>query len=136
MAYSGVRFSPLPWLPLLSELKDRIALITGATYNSVLVNLYRNGQDSVGWHADDEQELGADPVIASLSLGCSRIFSLKPKSSMLPNGALKRRDITLNHGDLLVMSAGTQSYWQHALLKDNACTAQRLNLTFRQIQNI
>ncbi len=136
MAYSGIRLAPKPWIRTLGELKTKIAHETGATYNSVLVNLCRGGQDSVGWHADDEQELGHEPVIASLSLGSSRIFSLKPKSSTLPNGALKRRDMTLNHGDLLVMSAGTQSYWHHALLKDKACTMPRLNLTFRHIQNI
>ncbi len=133
MAYSGLRFRPQPWLPILSQLRQRIELKTGARYNSVLLNLYRDGLDSVGWHADDECELGHNPIIASLSLGHSRIFSLKPKSRVLPNGAMKRRDITLNHGDLLVMGAKTQSYWHHALLKDNASTGQRLNLTFRYV---
>ncbi len=135
MAYSGLRFRPQPWLPMLTQLKQRIELKTGAKYNSVLLNLYRDGRDSVGWHADDERELGKNPVIASLSLGYSRIFSLKPKSQALPNGALRRRDITLNHGDLLVMGANTQSYWHHALLKDAASAGRRLNLTFRYIHD-
>lgn len=133
MTYSGTRFEPEPWRPQLLHIKNKIEAHTKRAFNSVLVNLYRNGLDSVGWHADDEIELGREPTIASLSLGATRKFSLKPKNTQLANGAQKTMHLNLTSGDLLVMSGLTQEYWHHAVLKEDRITAPRINLTFRNI---
>jgi len=133
MSYSGRRFKPRPWPTLLTQIKARIEGEFGHSYNSVLVNRYRDGNDSVSWHADDEKELGVEPVIASLSLGATRRFSLRPKSEQLPNAAIAPVHMDLHHGDLVIMGAGVQTFWHHALLKDKHVSAPRLNLTFRYI---
>lgn len=133
MSYSGILFEPEPWLPVLKQIKNAIELISGHSFNSVLVNRYRSGCDSVGWHADDEEELGDNPVIASVSLGAPRTFSLRPKSTTLGDAALKKRDLLLSHGDLMVMSGSTQKYWHHAVLKDKIAPGERINLTYRFI---
>lgn len=125
--YSGLRLRPLPWTPLLTALRKRAASVAGASFNSVLLNLYRNGKDSVAWHADDEPELGRDPVIASISLGVTRRFELKHLAS-------KRKAVCdLEHGSLLVMGHGIQHNWQHQVPKQPEITGSRINLTFRQI---
>lgn len=132
MRYSGVVFHPIPWLPVLKRVKSDIEHFCGHTFNSVLVNLYRDGSDSVGWHADDEPELGSCPFIASLSLGEARYFYLKPKlKSEL--GSHEPRRLLLHHGDLLTMSGKTQDNWQHAVQKERAAHQPRINLTFRYI---
>lgn len=126
--YSGLALSPLPWTPLLTELKERIETISDSAFNSVLVNNYRNGRDSVSWHSDDEKELGNNPVIASLSLGATRRFDLKHRHK-------KGQKFTcaLTNGSLLVMGAGIQSNWQHQVPKQPAILEGRINLTFREV---
>jgi alkylated DNA repair dioxygenase AlkB len=125
--YSGVTLTPFPWTPLLAELRDRLARDTEQRFNSVLCNLYRDGQDSMGMHADKEPELGKNPVIASVSLGATRRFVLshtKKKTSLA---------IPLTHGSLLVLSSTTQHHYRHGVPKTKAPTGARINLTFRRI---
>jgi alkylated DNA repair dioxygenase AlkB len=125
--YSGVSHQPLPWTEELASLRDTIGQQCGVAFNSVLLNLYRNGQDSMGCHADDEPELGNNPVIASLSLGDSRLFRLRHKTRKTSLG------ITLGHGDLLVMAGSLQHYWLHSVPKTTAHKTARINLTFRTV---
>lgn len=126
--YSGVRFEPRAWTPTVAGLRDDLELRLGVRFNSVLANLYRDGRDSMGWHADDEPELGAEPVIASLSFGAVRTFRLRPRATRA--AALS---IDLAHGSLLVMAGATQRLYQHALPKRAGAIEPRINLTFRQI---
>ena len=127
--YSGLVWEPCPWLPALAELRQRLETATGTPYNSVLLNLYRTGRDSMGWHADDEPELGSAPAIASLSLGAVRRFRLRPRAGLVhaPFG------LDLPHGSLLLMRGPTQQHWQHALPKTARPVGPRLNLTFRWV---
>lgn len=127
--YSGTRFEPKPWTTTLANIRQRIEMTTGAKFNSVLANLYRDGSDSVGWHADDEAELGCNPVIASLSLGSERKFSLKHKTRK----DMERLDLVLPSGSLLVMRGTTQHFWQHQLPKTVKPVGPRINLTYRQV---
>lgn len=127
--YSGVSLKPLAWTPLLCELKDRISNVVGARFNSVLLNLYRDQNDSMGWHSDDEVELGMEPTIASISLGETRDFLLKHKTRK----ALKPARITLRSGSLLVMKGLTQKNWVHSIQKETRPLGERINLTFREI---
>jgi alkylated DNA repair dioxygenase AlkB len=126
--YSRTRFEPRPWLPALLELRERLHADTGARFNSVLANLYRSGADAMGWHADDEPELGARPVIASLSLGARRRFLLRHRRERD-----RRLALDLPHGSLLLMSGDTQANWQHALPRTARPAGPRINLTFRLI---
>jgi alkylated DNA repair dioxygenase AlkB len=126
--YSRVRFEPRPWPPALAALRARIDEASGMAMNSVLANLYRSGQDAMGWHSDDEPELGARPVIASLSLGGTRRFRFRHRRDHSKTFAIE-----LPHGSLLLMSGDTQANWQHALPRTARTVAPRLNLTFRQI---
>lgn len=126
--YSGARFEPLPWTPTVALLRDDLAARLGVRFNSVLANLYRDGRDSVGWHSDDEPELGATPVIASLSFGATRAFRLRSRATR--EAALS---LDLAHGSLLVMAGDTQRLYQHALPKRTSVTRPRINLTFRCI---
>lgn len=128
-AYSGVALTPLPWTDTLLRIKDDIESSTGHRFNSVLLNLYRNEQDSVGWHSDAEPELGKMPVIASLSLGTTRTFKLRHKTRK----EQKPVSIELGDGSLLLMAGATQRFWQHAVLKERAARGRRINLTFRTI---
>jgi alkylated DNA repair dioxygenase AlkB len=126
-AYSGISHTPLPWLPLLTELKTRIEQQSQHSFNSVLCNLYRDGQDSMGWHADKEPELGHNPYIASLSFGAARLFKfrhLKNKDTI---------DVILNNGSLLLMGGELQYHWRHSLPKTTKVSQPRINLTFRKI---
>ena len=129
-AYSGLVWEPLPWLPALSDLRQRLETATAARYNSVLLNLYRHGADSMGWHADDEPELGPTPTIASLSLGAPRRFRLRPRPGA---GSHPPFGLDLPGGSLLLMRGPTQRHWQHALPKTARPVGPRLNLTFRWI---
>jgi alkylated DNA repair dioxygenase AlkB len=130
--YSGASFTPLPFTPVLDALKGQIEEFTGATFNSVLLNWYRNGADSIGFHSDDEPELGNEPVIASLSFGGSREFVLKHKAKRHPNLI-----IPLGDNDLLIMMGETQKNWVHGVNKlkpsHPAFDQGRVNLTFRRI---
>ena len=127
--YSGLKLTPHPWTPLLADLRNQLQQCLSLPFNSVLLNYYRNGQDSVAWHSDDERELGPDPHIASLSLGASRRFDLKHKHRR----ELKKLSLELGDGSLLLMGSGVQQHWSHQIPKEPAVTAPRLNLTFRFI---
>lgn len=125
--YSGVDHAPLPWSGALLAIKADLESVCQHRFNSVLVNLYRNGRDSMGCHADNEPELGANPLIASLSFGDSRLFRLRH------NRSKQRLDIELAHGDLLVMAGTLQHHWRHELPKTRQIKQARINLTFRRI---
>lgn len=127
--YSGLTWEPRPWTPALHALRQRLEAATGARFNSVLLNFYRDGRDSMGWHADDEPELGPAPVIASLSLGATRRFRLRPR----PGLGHPPQALDLPSGSLLVMAGPTQQHWQHALPKTARPVGPRLNLTFRWV---
>jgi len=131
--WSGRRWQPLPWTPVLKDLRDRVEAFTKKSFNSCLVNRYRNGQDSMGLHADDEPELGSRPVIASLSLGAERDFEFRARNA-LPDGQTDRCAVALESGSLLVMAGDTQANWKHHLPKRSRVSAERLNLTFRNIE--
>lgn len=125
--YSSRRREAVEWSPLLLDLKHRCEEISGHVFNGVLVNLYRDGRDHMGWHADDEPNLGVAPVIASLSLGAERRFELRHRST----SEIVR--IPLSHGSILVMSGDCQTQWVHRLPKQTRVTAPRINLTFRHL---
>ncbi len=126
--YAGKRQQPLEWTPLLAALRSRVEVASGARFNSVLANRYRHGQDSMGWHSDDEPELGPNPVIASLSLGAERPFDFRQK-----HNRKEKQRLILHHGSLLVMRGSTQAQWQHQLPKRSRIGTERINLTFRWI---
>lgn len=127
--YSGVRMTAHAWTPALQGLRQEAAESCNSTFNSVLANCYRDGADSVGWHADDEPELGINPVIASVSLGGSRCFQLRHRLRK----DLARVDIELTHGSLLIMRGETQHHWVHAIPKTRRMSPPRINLTFRRV---
>jgi alkylated DNA repair dioxygenase AlkB len=126
--YSRTRFEPLPWPDVLRPIRARLLAEIAIDFNSVLANLYRDGRDSMGWHSDDEPELGPEPVIASLSLGVTRRFVLRHRRS----GA--RHALDLSGGSLLLMRGTTQRDWKHALPRTARLVAARINLTFRRIE--
>jgi len=129
--YSGTDFVPHPWPPALAALRERLAEAADGRFNSVLLNRYRDGGDAMGWHSDDEPELGPRPLIASLSLGAPRRFLLRHRA----DHALKR-ELLLGHGDLLLMAGDTQRLYQHALPRTARPVGERINLTFRQISGL
>jgi alkylated DNA repair dioxygenase AlkB len=126
--YSGITMYPHPFTPELEALRQLVAEKSGATYSSVLLNLYRNGQDSNGWHADNEPELGNHPTIASVSLGAARYFHLKHRQHKE-----LRVKVLLEPGSLLVMAGATQQHWLHQIPKTARPVEPRINLTFRKI---
>ena len=128
-SYSGITLQPLPWTPLLLELKARVDVAARTTFNSVLLNFYRDGRDSNGWHQDNEPELGQNPVIASVSFGATRRFQLRHKF----NQHVPRLALDLTPGSLLLMAGPTQHFWQHQIPKTAKAVAPRINLTFRVI---
>jgi alkylated DNA repair dioxygenase AlkB len=128
--YSHITMNPIPWTPVLLSIKQRVEQIANISFNSVLINLYRHGQDSMGWHSDDEPELGKNPIIASVSFGGTRKFQLRHRF----NKTLKKVDINLTHGSLLMMQAKTQEFWQHQIPKTAKFVNARINLTFRIIK--
>jgi len=127
--YSGIAMEPEPWLPALLYIKSRVEEIAKFSFNSVLLNLYRDGRDSIAWHSDDEPDLGKQPVIASLSFGGERKFQLKHKVKK----EQERVELSLTHGSLLLMKGQTQEYWQHQIPKTSKPAMPRINLTFRLI---
>lgn len=131
-SYSGLTLEPLPWHPLLLDLRRRIEAGTGYRFNAVLANAYRDGRDSMGWHADNEKELGLRPVIASLSLGAPRRFLLRP-SKRSRDAAGETIGLTLEHGSLLLMKAGCQQHYRHALPRTRRAVGLRINLTYRWV---
>lgn len=136
-SYSGVLKQPLPWIKELQDLKLKGEELCGISFNACLLNLYHHSAEGMSWHADDEPELGAKPVILSISLGAERRFSFKHRSSK------QRIDLLLEHGSALIMTGETQEYWLHSLPKSSRKGAtlfgdqeQRINLTFRNIVSI
>jgi len=123
--YSGTRFVPHPWHPMLAALRDRLDRELDAAFNSVLANLYRDGGDRLGFHRDNEPELGAHPLIASVSLGATRRFRFKGRAASV--------GLDLTHGSLLVMSGDTQVNYQHAVPPTARAEGPRINLTFRRV---
>lgn len=125
--YSGKRLKTLPFNSILLEIKAKIESQSNFKFNSVLCNLYRDGNDSNGWHADNERELGKNPVIASVSLGCMRTFEMKH------NQTNQKLRFELNSGSLLILGGETQHNWKHQIAKKKSITTPRINLTFRTI---
>jgi alkylated DNA repair dioxygenase AlkB len=127
--YSGIKMNPNPWTPDLITIKEKIETVLKLKFNSVLVNLYRQGKDSMGWHSDDEPELGDNPTIASVSFGATRRFQLRHKY----NKTLSL-EVALTHGSLLLMRGKTQHFWKHQIPKTSKVLTPRINLTFRVIK--
>ena len=128
-SYSNIVMQPHPWNPILMFIKTEIETICDENFTTVLLNLYRDGRDSNGWHADNEKELGRNPVIASVSFGAERSFHLKHNS--IPDAKQK---ITLENGSLLIMKGETQHFWKHQIPKTTKPIGSRINLTFRIIK--
>tara|TARA_B100000405_G_C16647257_1_gene397143 strand:+ start:289 stop:885 length:597 start_codon:yes stop_codon:yes gene_type:complete len=128
--YSGLTLAASPWHPVLADLRDRCAELAGTPFNTVLANLYRDGADSMDWHADDEAELGAEPVIASVSLGAPRRFQMRRKDK-----TGKAHCLTLGGGDVLIMGPTSQVHWLHRVPKTKTIVGPRINLTFRRVVN-
>lgn len=126
--YSGITLKPKPWTENLIELGSKLTVKTGIHFSSVLINLYRNGNDSVAWHADDEVELGEKPTIASISLGATRTFKVKHKTE-----TDLRKEVKLEHGSLVIMSGDMQHKWLHSVPKEKTVDKPRINLTYRVI---
>jgi alkylated DNA repair dioxygenase AlkB len=126
-SYSGIRREPLQWTEELLMIKKTCEEMSNATFNSVLCNYYHDGKDGMGWHSDDERELGKEPIIASVSFGAERIFAFKHRNSK------ERINIRLEHGSMLIMRGQTQHSWHHALPKSSIVHEPRINLTFRNI---
>jgi alkylated DNA repair dioxygenase AlkB len=127
-SYSGIVMTPRPWTGTLLSLKKYVEVLAGTSFNSALLNLYRDGKDSMGWHRDNEKELGVDPIIASLTLGTTRQFRFrdyKEKSRQI--------EVELTHGSLLLMKGATQHHWEHSLPKTAREVGPRINITFRII---
>jgi alkylated DNA repair dioxygenase AlkB len=127
--YSGIKLTPRPWTDLLRDIKKRVETVSATAFNSVLLNYYRDNRDSMGFHSDDEPELGARPIIASLSLGEERMFIMKHKVNKLAKPVRLR----LESGSLLLMKGETQRYWKHGIAKESRPCGPRINLTFRRI---
>lgn len=128
-SYSGIVLEPLPWTKTLSRLRDLVQDLVHERFNSVLLNYYRDHRDSMGFHSDDERELGPTPIIASVSLGATRTFVLKHKT----RPELKPVRLELPSGSLLLMKGLTQKNWKHGIDKQSTPCGPRVNLTFRQI---
>ena len=123
--YSRINLLALEFPSWMEDLRRRVELSTSETFNAILVNYYRDGKDSNDWHSDDEKELGAYPVIASISIGAERVFHLRHKVTK------QKIKMNLPHGSLLLMGAGIQEYWQHKLSKTSLQVGPRINLTLR-----
>jgi alkylated DNA repair dioxygenase AlkB len=128
--YSGITMQPHAWTDVLLQIKERVEVVVGRQFNTVLLNYYRNGRDGVAWHSDDEPELGENPVIASVSFGGTRRFWLKHKHQK----QLDKVAIDLTHGSLLLMQGTTQRFWLHQISKTMKAVQPRINLTFRSIE--
>jgi alkylated DNA repair dioxygenase AlkB len=127
--YSGQTLEPRASPPALEAVTQRVSKRVGVDFNHVLVNRYRDGRDSMGWHADDEPELGDQPPIATFSLGAPRTFRLKPRRG----AAAERLEYELRSGSLLIMSGATQHHYVHSIPKQHGCTEERISLTFRRV---
>ena len=128
-SYSNIKMQPHPWNLLLQKLKSKIESVCDINFTTVLLNQYRDGKDSNGWHADNEKELGINPIIASISLGAERNFQLKHNTDKN-----QKKSIILEHGSLLLMKGTTQHFWKHQIPKTAKLIGPRINLTFRVIK--
>lgn len=128
-SYSNIKMQPHPWTLLLQKIKSEVESVSETKFTTVLLNQYRCGKDSNGWHSDNEKELGTNPIIASVSFGTNRIFQLKHIS--IPD---LKQNILLEHGSLLVMKGRTQQFWKHQIPKTKKTIGPRINLTFRVIK--
>ena len=128
-SYSNIKMQPHPWNLLLQKIKSQVETVSNAKFTAVLLNYYRDGKDSNGWHADNEKELGINPVIASVSFGGERTFQLKHNSDKD-----QKKSIVLEHGSLLIMKGTTQHFWKHQIPKTAKPVEPRINLTFRVIK--
>ncbi|MFN4000156.1 alpha-ketoglutarate-dependent dioxygenase AlkB family protein [Algoriphagus sp.] len=126
--YSGISMTPLVWTVELKEMKDKLQEFTGIEFTHVLCNYYRDGQDSMGWHRDNEAVLGKNPSIASITFGATRMFQIRHYES---KG--HKIDIPLSHGSLLMMSGESQHHWEHQIPKTKKILGPRINLTFRKL---
>jgi len=124
--YSGATMHPLSWLPVLESIRNRIAAVCSVHFTGALLNLYRDGQDSMGWHRDNEKELGPNPIIGSVSLGAARDFLFRHYYDKT-----EKLTVPLLDGSLLLMQGVTQHYWEHSLPKRKGVTGMRINITFR-----
>lgn len=128
-SFSGITLQPKGWLPELISIKDKIQITAGTEFNSVLLNLYRNGNDSISWHTDAEPELGINPIICSVNFGQARLFQLRHRDTK------EKIEIELVHGSVLLMKGELQHHWQHQVPKTSKPMKERINLTFRFIKN-
>jgi alkylated DNA repair dioxygenase AlkB len=128
-AYSGNKFHPMPWTADLLAIKERIEPLAEASFNSVLLNYYRDGNDSVAWHSDNEKELGPQPIIGSVSFGQVRTFDVRRKTD---HG--DKYSVRLESGSLLIMKGDLQQNWEHRVAKSLKASKPRINLTFRIIR--
>ncbi|MBD2530026.1 alpha-ketoglutarate-dependent dioxygenase AlkB [Nostoc flagelliforme FACHB-838] len=126
--YSGIEMNPEPWTSILLQIKSKIEPLSNVKFNSVLLNLYRDGKDGVSWHSDDEPELGNNTVIGSVSFGDTRRFMFRHKSKKYAS-----QEVNLTHGSFLLMRGTTQQFWQHQIPKTSKPVKPRINLTFRVI---
>lgn len=129
--YSGTTYPARFWTPTLLKVKQSIEALFETEFNGCVCNLYRDGRDSIGWHADDERELGEEPIIASANFGGTRTMSFRRKASHSA-----RQDFKIRDRSLLLMFGKTQRNWQHAVLKEKDRNEPRINLTFRQMKTI
>lgn len=127
-SFSGITLEPKTWNSELMDIKQKIEPLSNVIFNSVLLNLYRSGNDSISWHTDAEKELGLNPVIASVNFGATRKFQLRHIHTK------EKLEIELTHGSLLVMKGQLQHYWQHQVPKTSKVVGERINLTFRVIK--
>lgn len=127
--YSGITMQPLPWTSALHEIKNRVESFSGVTFNSVLLNQYRNENDSMGWHRDNEKELGPNPVIGSVSFGATRAIHFRHADD-----PKLKKIVPLSDGSCLLMQGSTQHHWYHSLPKLKKPINPRINLTFRIIK--
>lgn len=126
--YSGIVMNPYPWNETLMHIKSRVEGLSDVKFTHVLLNFYRDGQDSMGWHRDNEKNLGINPTIASVSFGISREFQLRNYTTKQD-----KKSIELTHGSLLLMKGETQHYWEHQIPKSKKINLPRINLTFRKV---
>jgi alkylated DNA repair dioxygenase AlkB len=126
--FSGIHLNPEPWTPMLLQMKERIERASGVMFNSVLLNLYRHGNDGISWHTDAEPELGENPVIGSVSFGGTRRFMFRHRQDQT-----LKTEVELTHGSFLLMAGETQHFWQHQIPKTSRQVEPRINLTFRAI---
>ena len=126
--FSGITLQPHPWTPELLEIKKKLESRAGTSFNSVLLNRYRDGKDSISWHQDNEKELGKNPIIASVNFGATRTFQLRH----IHTG--EKISIQLTHGSLVIMMGELQHFWKHQIPKTRKPVGERINLTFRTIK--